>query len=144
MDSARLKLIAKVKIAQSQLGLDDDTYRELLEGVVGKRSAAKMTDTELLRVIEVMKSKGFKELESKHRAQKPDVTAAKKSLINKIEALLADRGKPCVYATALAERMFRKKQIQWLSTEELHKLAAALQIQANREKEIERSQNEKH
>ena len=134
MNTTRRKLIAKVKIGQSQLGLDDDTYRALLEAAVGKRSAAKMTDSELTKVIEVMKSKGFKELENKHRAQKPDVTAAKQSLINKIEALLADKGKPWVYATALAERMFKKKQIQWLNTEELHKLVAALQIQANREK----------
>ena len=134
MNTTRRKLIAKVKIGQSQLGLDDDNYRALLEAAVGKRSAAKMTDSELTKVIEVMKSKGFKELENKHRAQKPDVTAAKQSLINKIEALLADRGKPWVYATALAERMFKKKQIQWLNTEELHKLVAALQIQANREK----------
>ena len=46
MENRRKKLIAKVKIAQQQLGLDDDTYRALLEGAVGKRSAAKMDEKE--------------------------------------------------------------------------------------------------
>ena len=74
MENRRKKLIAKVKIAQQQLGLDDDTYRALLEGAVGKRSAAKMDEKELTTVIEVMKSKGFQDQSSGHEADKPDVT----------------------------------------------------------------------
>ena len=140
MDTKLRKLIAKVKIAQKQLGLDDGTYRDLLELAVGKRSATKMTDKELTKVIEVMKKQGFQDQSGGHQADKPDVAEGKQSLINKIEALLADSGKPWAYATAMAERMFKKKQLQWLDTSELHKLVAALQIQANREEE--RSQND--
>ena len=135
MDNRRKKLIAKVKIAQQQLGLDDDTYRDLLEGAVGKRSAAKMDEKELTTVIEVMKSKGFQDQSSGHEADKPDVTEAKKALVGKIEALLADGNKPWRYAEAMAERMFNRKRIQWLNTDQLHRLVAALQINANREKE---------
>ena len=135
MDNRRKKLIAKVKIAQQQLGLDDDTYRDLLEGAVGKRSAAKMDEKELTIVIEVMKSKGFQDQASGHTADKPDVAEAKKALVGKIEALLADGNKPWRYAEAMAERMFNRKRIQWLNTDQLHRLVAALQINANREKE---------
>ena len=135
MDNRRKKLIAKVKIAQQQLGMDDDTYRDLLEGAVGKRSAAKMNEKELTTVIEVMKSKGFQDQSSGHEADKPDVTEAKKALVSKIEALLADGNKPWRYAEAMAERMFNRKRIQWLNTDQLHRLVAALQINANREKE---------
>ena len=135
MDNRRKKLIAKVKIAQQQLGLDDDTYRALLEGAVGKRSAAKMDEKELTIVIEVMKSKGFQDQASGHEADKPDVTEAKQALVGKIEALLADGNKPWRYAEAMAVRMFNRKRIQWLNTDQLHRLVAALQINANREKE---------
>ncbi|UOO89614.1 regulatory protein GemA [Vitreoscilla massiliensis] len=135
MENRRKKLIAKIKIAQQQLGLDDDTYRDMLEGTVGKRSAAQMTDKELTVVIEVMKSKGFQDRASDHEADKPDVTEAKKALVGKIEALLADGNKPWRYAEAMAERMFNRKRIQWLSTDQLHRLVAALQINANRAKE---------
>ena len=55
--------------------------------------------------------------------------------MGKIEALLADGNKPWRYAEAMAERMFNRKRIQWLSTDQLHRLVAALQINANREKE---------
>ena len=135
MDNRRKKLIAKVKIAQQQLGMDDDTYRDLLEGAVGKRSAAKLNEKELTTVIEVMKSKGFQDQSSGHEADKPDVTEAKQALVSKIEALLADGNKPWRYAEAMAERMFNRKRIQWLNTDQLHRLVAALQINANREKE---------
>ena len=135
MDNRRKKLIAKVKIAQQQLGMDDDTYRDLLEGAVGKRSAAKLNEKELTTVIEVMKSKGFQDQSNGHEADKPDVTEAKQALVSKIEALLADGNKPWRYAEAMAERMFNRKRIQWLNTDQLHRLVAALQINANREKE---------
>ncbi len=135
MDNRRKKLIAKVKIAQQQLGMDDDTYRDLLEGSVGKRSAAKLNEKELTTVIEVMKSKGFQDQSNGHEADKPDVTEAKQALVSKIEALLADGNKPWRYAEAMAERMFNRKRIQWLNTDQLHRLVAALQINANREKE---------
>ena len=135
MDNRRKKLIAKVKISQQQLGMDDDTYRDLLEGSVGKRSAAKLNEKELTTVIEVMKSKGFQDQSNGHEADKPDVTEAKQALVSKIEALLADGNKPWRYAEAMAERMFNRKRIQWLNTDQLHRLVAALQINANREKE---------
>lgn len=43
----RRALIAKIKIAQKELGLDDDTYRAVLERVTGKRSCADMDVSEL-------------------------------------------------------------------------------------------------
>ena len=131
----RKKLIAKVKIGQQQLGLDDDTYRALLEGATGKRSAAKMNETELANVVAVMEAKGFQAVTNKHQANKPDVTQAKQPLINKIEALLADSGLPWKYAETMAMRMFGRQQLQWLNHEELRSLVAALQISANRKED---------
>lgn len=59
-ESRRKKLVAKVKIGQKQLGLDDDTYRDLLETVTGKRSASKLKVWELENVVKRLTEAGFK------------------------------------------------------------------------------------
>jgi phage gp16-like protein len=57
---ARNALIAKIKVGQKQLGMDDDTYRDFLEKVTGKRSAAKLSIAALELVVNNMKEAGFK------------------------------------------------------------------------------------
>ena len=52
--------LAKMHIAKKQLGLDEDTWRDLLERETGKRSSKDMTDRERGRVLEVLKNQGFK------------------------------------------------------------------------------------
>ena len=52
-------MLAKVHVAKKELGLDDDTYRNALRLVTGKASAKDCSDTELTRVIEHFRSKGF-------------------------------------------------------------------------------------
>jgi phage gp16-like protein len=56
----RRVMIAKVKLAQKQLGVADDDYRALLARVTGKRSAADLTETELGAVIAEFTRMGFK------------------------------------------------------------------------------------
>ena len=48
-DPRRRAMIGKVKIAQKELGLDEDTYRALLSRVVGRSSAADCTEAQLAR-----------------------------------------------------------------------------------------------
>ena len=55
----RRAMIAKIKIAQKQLGMDDDVYRELLHRMAGKRSCTELTATELARVLREMERLGF-------------------------------------------------------------------------------------
>ncbi|MGX5056717.1 phage protein GemA/Gp16 family protein [Enterobacter asburiae] len=47
----RRNLIRIIHTGKSVLGWDDDTYRDVLARVTGKRSAADCTDTELERVV---------------------------------------------------------------------------------------------
>jgi hypothetical protein len=56
------KLLAKIHIAKKELGLDEDTYRDSLEGQTGKRSAALMTDREIIKCINHFKSLGWQPL----------------------------------------------------------------------------------
>lgn len=59
-DPYRRQLLGKVHIAKSALGLDDDTYRDLLESRTGKRSAAKCSNAQLVDLVEHFKDQGFK------------------------------------------------------------------------------------
>lgn len=52
--------LASIHIAKKQLGLDDDTYRALLQRVTGKTSAGAMSDGERGRVLDELRRHGFK------------------------------------------------------------------------------------
>jgi phage gp16-like protein len=56
----RKKLIQKVKIAQKQLAMDDESYRELLLSETGKRSSTALLSWQLENVLKRMQKLGFK------------------------------------------------------------------------------------
>lgn len=58
-DPFRRSLLAKTAVAQKQLGLDDDDFRDLLERITGKRSRTRMSNAQLVDVVEELKTKGF-------------------------------------------------------------------------------------
>ncbi|MDH0308095.1 gp16 family protein [Aeromonas caviae] len=58
--SERTRLIRLVQVGRRSLGLDEETYRELLTQQSGKRSAAELTLQELDKVLLAMKGAGFK------------------------------------------------------------------------------------
>lgn len=53
-------LKAQIHIAKSQLGLDDETYREVLNVATGKTSCAAMSERELKAALQAFKDRGFK------------------------------------------------------------------------------------
>ena len=53
-------LKAQIHIAKSQLGLDDETYREVLKVATGKTSCAAMSERELKAALQAFKDRGFK------------------------------------------------------------------------------------
>ena len=65
------KLKAQIHIAKSQLGMDDDTYREVLKSATGKTSSAQMGVVELHKALQAFKDRGFKSRPPKQKtAQK--------------------------------------------------------------------------
>jgi len=56
--ASRNKMIAKIKIGQKQLGLDEDTYRTMLDDRYGKSSAAKLSLKELADCIHHLENLG--------------------------------------------------------------------------------------
>jgi len=57
--------IAAIHVAKKQLGLDDDTYRAKLTNIIGKSSAADMTEAERQKVLTVLRNDGFRPAENK-------------------------------------------------------------------------------
>lgn len=55
-----MNTVAIINIAKGQLGLDDTTYRALLQRVTGVASLRIMTERQKIAVLEEMKRQGFK------------------------------------------------------------------------------------
>ncbi|EIC0888441.1 regulatory protein GemA [Salmonella enterica subsp. enterica serovar Mikawasima] len=56
----RSKMIQLIHIAKSKLGIDTDTYRQMLLSITGKTSTSDMNPGQLNKVLTTMKAKGFK------------------------------------------------------------------------------------
>lgn len=128
----RGKLLAVVHVGKKELGLDDDTYRDLLQAVTGKRSAKDLKIDELNKVIRALEQKGFKHESKRSFGNKPDVASFKEPLIGKIEALLADKQRHWDYAVTIAKNMFGKEKLEFCTKSELHRIASALEYDAKR------------
>lgn len=136
--SNRTFMLAKIKIAQKQLAMDDDVYRAVLLRVTGKKSCADMSLEELDLVLTEMRRLGFMPKPKKSSlGYTPKRRQSADAMLKKVEALLLDNGWSWNYAHGMAKRMFSVDRVQWLPHDKLHKLVAALQIHANRLKERE-------
>lgn len=133
----RRQQLARIHLAKKALALEEDCYRALLRRVTGKGSAAAMSTAEREVVIAEFARLGFTDDRAQRaRRQFPGkpVSANEVPMLKKVEALLADAGRHWEYARATAERMFGIERLEWLRPAQLHRLVAALQIDANRRK----------
>jgi phage gp16-like protein len=122
--------LAKIHIARKQLGMDEDTYRAMLQSVGGVQSSKDLDDAGAVKVLAHLQRSGFKPV--KRVGSVPRVAMSNQALMSKIEALLADGGKPWAYAHAMAKRMFGIEKLEWCNHDQLRRIVAALQISANR------------
>jgi phage gp16-like protein len=141
-DDRRLQL-GRIHQAKKQLGLGEREYRSLLvrvtadpvTGLGGLDSSAHMTPEQRNAVLAELARLGFKAPAATARkrvfAGKPN-NVKDVPLLRKTEALLADGKKPWSYAHAMAKQMFHVTRVEWLREDQLHKLVAALQVDANR------------
>ena len=136
--------LAKVHIAKKELGLEDDTYRDLIKKVgglnpfyvngVGKKraegvnSSSHLTAIGLRILLEELKDAGFKGKKTfKGRPHAIDSTSNPRSAqLKKVEALLADAKRPWAYAEAMALRMYKKQNLTFCDHKELSGIITAL------------------
>lgn len=133
MNPARLRQrdLARIHLIKKQLGLDDETYRELLQGLVGKSSSAEMNRHERWTVLQEMGRLGASTSVPPRKPQAPPPEKAR--LLYKIESLLAEKDRPLEYAHAMAKRMFKVDLIQWCDPDQLRRIVAALVYDTQRQ-----------
>lgn len=122
----------KIQIARRQLQLDDEGYRAMLKRTVGVESSKDLTPAQIGRVLAELERLGFKPKASSKGRAKPNPEVARKKLVGKIEAQLAEAGRPWAYADAMAQRMFQIERVEWCDPDQLKRLVAALAYNAKR------------
>ncbi len=131
----RWRKLAKIHVQVKELGMDDDTYRDMLESVTGKRSAKELDDAGLDAVLNRLASltsgrphtypgrpKNFDSPQAPHE-------------MRKAEALLAEAHRPWSYAMGIGRRMFGHecpRALEWFRPEHWRAVIAALMRDAER------------
>ncbi|MFH1984145.1 MAG: regulatory protein GemA [Pseudomonadota bacterium] len=138
MKTQRQRDLAKIHIAKKQIGMDEATYRDMLLAVAGVDSAAALDDAGMRRVLQHLAMSGFKgKAGRKTGAAYPGRPKnmddfERGPMLRKIEALLAEAKRPWDYAHGIAKQMFRTERVEWLPTEDLHRVVSAMVYEARR------------
>ncbi len=122
--------IQLIHVARSQVGMDDETYRNLLKDRFSVSSSKDLDRYQRADLLTHFKKLGFK-IVTKH--MKPKVKPELQALLNKIEALLADMKLPWAYLTAhkpgqpsMLKRLADVDQIAWANADGLRAIITAL------------------
>ena len=143
-DSGRRALLAKVHLAQKDLGLKDDVYRDVLEELTGHRSAADCTVAELENLVAHFRAKGFvpksvvggrKDSAVQRRPRPADHPVAKKAraLWISLHQLGVIENASEQALEAFAKRQLGVERMQWMDQDQSSKLIDALKDWAKRE-----------
>lgn len=120
MSAERNKLLKMIHVARRELRMDRDTYLAMVRSLPGLSKAKSSTDlseSDMRKVIDALKSKGFKVRSKRTKAAgKPHNfdSAAMPAEITKIEALLASMGLSWAYADAIAKRQSGLPKMAWV------------------------------
>lgn len=123
--------IAKIHVAKAQLGMDEVTYRTMLQQVAGVASSKQLDERGVDKVMAHLQRIGFQPKSPTH-GKRPVASPARNRLIGKIEAQLTEAGRPWAYADGMASRMFKVDKVAWLKTAQLSAIVAALAYDAKR------------
>ena len=131
--------LGKIHIAKQQLGMDDETYRDMLFAVARVRSAADLDHAGRRAVLDHLKAIGFKAEMRKNYPGRPHNIESKERgpLLTKIEAYLTEAHLSWEYAQGIARKMFHVDQLEFCTPDQLRKIVAALEYNARRKKKRE-------
>lgn len=135
----RRQLIAKVKMAQKELGINDSDYRALLRADFGVSSCTALDDQGLVRLAAFLRSKGWTDRSAPaqdHDGRPMTLSSGEASpitpVLKKIEALLSELGKvkgeyvPWNYAEAILEHQTGRSCLDAANVKSLCHVVAAL------------------
>ncbi|MEF8769385.1 regulatory protein GemA [Candidatus Accumulibacter contiguus] len=136
--STRGQLLARLHCIKHERTWSDDEYRDILQGVSGKRSAADLDFAGLARAVAVLGGKpvrvaaadvaGGHADDPRFRTVIAQASADKKPLLRKIAAVCGALGANAAYAEGIAKRHSGgvDRRLEMCSYEELYKIAQAL------------------
>ncbi len=127
----RKQLIQKIHIAKSQLKLDDEAYRSLLNNATGKTSCTQMSDKELMIVLQRMQQNGFKVQRKKSVGKRPTVGSQEKQrerYLKKLEAMILDNDLSWDYVQAICRKSMKVPFLQWCKADDLRKIIQMLAV----------------
>ena len=126
--------LARIHLQVQQLGLDEEVYRIFLHRLTGKRSAADLDTRERAIVLDQLSMElGHKRRRATFPGRPHNLDSpASPPELRKIEAMLAESGKPWAYADALAKRIAKVDSCAFLDATNARKVLAALTYDARR------------
>ena len=130
----RRGMIAKIHVAKKQLNIADDDYRQILLDEAGVMSSAAASDSGLAKVLDRMKSRGFKP-KGKHGGAKPaDHPSARKAraLWLSLYQLGAVKNPAEQALEGFAKRQLKVEAMQWANEAYCYRLIEALKAMAER------------
>ncbi|WP_066773194.1 gp16 family protein [Sphingomonas sp. CCH19-C6] len=130
----RRSMIAKIHVAQKEMGLAEDDYRAVLIRVTGHQSAAMMTDAQLEDVIAEFKRLGWKAKPANGGPRPADSRTANKARAMWISlhhlGAIHNPGEPAL--EAFAKRQLGVERMQWANESLMYRLIEALKAIAER------------
>lgn len=121
--SPRRAELARIHILKDEMNLDRETYEAVLWAVARVNSAADLDEHGRRQVIEHMQAK----LDAYRKAGSPvNPAKEKEKLLSKIGAQAYALGKNWRYVGGMAWKMFRVREVQWCTPDQLHRIASAL------------------
>lgn len=137
-DQKRRVMIAKVKIAQKELRIDDGAYRAMLRRITGLESAAACNEAQLGRVLDELKAKGWTPKTGRtltqpesRRADHPAARKARAMWISLHQLGVVHDGRESALE-AFARRQLKVERLQWADQGLVYKLIEALKAMAER------------
>lgn len=132
---ARRRELAKIAIGRKQLGMAEEVYRALLRKIGGVDSASDLDQAGRRKLLDHLRACGWRPTAGKtpHPGRPHNMASPERgALLGKVEALLADAGRPWAYADGLAMSMFGIERTAFCDSGRLHKMVAALEIDKKR------------
>ncbi len=134
LDAKRKRFIKAIKAKQRQLGMDDATYRAMLQARTGKLSATLCTLTELGGVSGYLTAQGAvaPKADARTGQRRPVIAADRQALRGKVHKLLADLVAEAgvtdgvAYVNAICVRNGWCSALDFADPHILHKLVGAL------------------
>lgn len=126
--SIRARELAQIHIARTQLGMDNETYRDVLWTVARVRSAADLDWSGRKRVLDHMKACGFKVQPKKLATAHKPLAMTKEAIEAKIAVQLKELEQNWPYAYGVGRRIFPQvSRFEFLTPEQLGDVSSALE-----------------